>query len=207
MIVQKYSILLWDFDGVILDSMHIRDLGFEKVLSAYPEAQVSDLLIYHRANGGLSRYVKFRYFFEVIRNEKIEEEQVLEMAERFSVIMRELLTDPVNLIKDAVGYLERNFETQEMHVVSGSDQNELQYLCDQLGVAEYFHSINGSPTPKTELVRRRITLARNNYALIGDSINDYDAAHTNGIDFYGYNNSALTEIGTGYISKFEMFQM
>lgn len=200
--LQKYRILLWDFDGVILDSMHIRDLGFEKVLSEYPPSQVSQLLKYHRANGGLSRYVKFRYFFEVIRGEQIDDAQVQQLAEKFSVIMRELLTDPSNLITDAVEFLKSNHKSTEMHVVSGSDQEELRFLCDRLGLAGYFHSINGSPTPKKELVRRLLTLNNDTYALIGDSMNDYDAARANGIDFYGYNNKSLETVGEGYIRQF-----
>ena len=61
------KIIFWDFDGVILNSNKVRDSGFEIVLKDFPKNQVELLLNYHRQNGGLSRYVKFRYFFEVIR--------------------------------------------------------------------------------------------------------------------------------------------
>ncbi len=201
--LDEYEVILWDFDGVILDSMHIRDLGFERVLENFPREQVTELLRYHRANGGLSRYVKFRYFFEQIRNEEVTEEQVMEMAGSFSEIMLELLTDKSNLITDSVNYLQSVYQDKEMHIVSGSDQNELRTLCDSLEVAHFFESINGSPTPKTELVRR-LTAGRSSgqFVLIGDSMNDFEAASANGIDFFGYNNPGLRGTGTGYIDKF-----
>ena len=79
--------IFWDFDGVILNSNAIRDIGFEIVLKDFPEDQVNLLLKYHRANGGLSRYVKFRYFFEEIRNENITDEEIGELSENFSKII------------------------------------------------------------------------------------------------------------------------
>ena len=69
---------------------------------------------------------------------------------------------------------------------------------------KYFQSINGSPTPKTKLVQDIIEkkkLEKKSCVLIGDSINDYDAAKANGIDFYGYNNQALTHLGN-YVDSF-----
>ena len=84
------KVIFWDFDGVLMDSNAVRDLGFERVLSAFPKEQVDQLLAFHQANGGLSRYVKFRYFFENIRGEPITEEEILVWAERFSGIMKEL---------------------------------------------------------------------------------------------------------------------
>ena len=197
-----YDVLLWDFDGVILDSMHIRDLGFERVLSDYPSEQVDALLKYHRSNGGLSRYVKFRYFFENIRNEDISEDEIMILAESFSKVMREMLTDPDNLIKDAVSFIESFSSTMEMHVVSGSDQEELRFLCKQLGLSSNFHSINGSPTPKIQLVANLIDGQNKTFALIGDSMNDFEAADKNGIHFYGYNNAELKGVGKGYINSF-----
>jgi phosphoglycolate phosphatase-like HAD superfamily hydrolase len=41
--------------------------------------------------------------------------------------------------------------------------------------------------------------------LIGDSINDYEAAEESNIDFYGYNNEELKEVSKKYINNFENF--
>ncbi len=199
----QYETLLWDFDGVILESMHIRDKGFIEVLKSYPTNQVNELITYHRKNGGLSRYVKFRYFFEQIRNESISEEGVNDLAEKFSVIMRELLTDPANLIMDSVDFIRENHKKFSMHIVSGSDQQELRFLCKELGLDSYFLSIHGSPTPKTQLVEALVNNSLSSYALIGDSMNDFEAAESNKIDFYGYNNEDLMGTGCGYIRDFK----
>ncbi len=138
------KVILWDFDGVLLDSHAVRDMGFEVVLSDYSKEQVDRLLDFHRENGGLSRYVKFRYFFENIRGEAISDEAIQEWANKFSAIMKMLLINPELLIEDSIEFVKANHQQFRMHIVSGSDENELRYLCNQLGIAHYFHSVHGS---------------------------------------------------------------
>lgn len=199
------KVFFWDFDGVLMDSMPIRNKGFELVLQEFPKDQVELLMAFHLKNGGLSRYVKFRHFFEEIRKQAISEEEVKLWAQKFSGVMRKELIAPELLIQDSLQYIKKHHEQATMHIVSGSDQEELRFLCEQLHIAHYFKSIHGSPTPKKELVKNLIS--NHNYkvsdcVLIGDSLNDYEAAVENEIDFSGYNNPALKKLRTDYIQTF-----
>lgn len=178
-----------------MDSNAIRDTGFSSVLKDFPSEQVDRLLVYHKKNGGLSRYVKFRYFFEEIRGEQISETEVGNWAALFSEIMLAALLDENLLIKETNDYVQLNYQEKVMHIVSGSDQNELRTICRALGIADFFRSIHGSPTPKKQLVAD--LLSKHQYPLedcllIGDSINDFEAAAANGIDFMAYNNESIT---------------
>ena len=204
----KIKTILWDFDGVILDSMAVRDWGFKEIFKDFTELQVSKLIGYHRINGGLSRYVKIRYFYENILGKLISEERVLEYAEAFSVLMKQELTNTDNLIVDAVSFIRENSKKFSFHIVSGSDQSELRFLCKELGLETCFISIHGSPTPKNQLVKTLIEehgYDKKNTCLIGDSINDFEAAKVNNISFYGYNNEDLNETGIRYINKLQNF--
>ena len=188
------KVFFWDFDGVLMNSNVVRDQGFIEVLSEFPQNEVDQLLAFHRKNGGLSRYVKFRYFFEEVRGESISEEQVNEWAARFSKQMKELLVDASLLIEETISFIKSIHANHPMHIVSGSDGNELRYLCEALQIDKYFISIHGSPTPKKQLVSTLISehgYDKKDCLLIGDSINDYEAAEENGIAFYGYNNPEL----------------
>jgi phosphoglycolate phosphatase-like HAD superfamily hydrolase len=196
--LEQYKVILWDFDGVLMNSNAVRDIGFEQVLSEYPKHQVDKLMEFHKRNGGLSRYVKFRYFFEKILQESISEEKVIELANSFSIIMKDLLMNPDLLIQDSLDFVKRNYKAISMHIVSGSDQTELRFLCRELEIEKYFLSIHGSPTPKIELVRSIIKEYHYNNAdtiLIGDSVNDNEAAIENKIMFCGYNNELLRDVG------------
>ena len=55
---------------------------------------------FHHKNGGLSRYVKFRYFYETIRNEKVTDEMITNLAQTFSDEMKHLLIDSNLLIQE-----------------------------------------------------------------------------------------------------------
>ena len=193
------KVILWDFDGVILQSDAVRELGFRSVLAAYPQDQVDQLIAYHRQNGGLSRYVKFTYFFREILQQPLSESQLAALAAQFSALMMELLGDSRLLIAETTEFI-RSFHSQfAMHIVSGSDQAELRKLCTQLGISSFFQSVQGSPTPKITLVRELIQqygYDASDCLLIGDSINDYEAAKANGIDFMAYNNSSLGDLNT-----------
>ncbi|MDA9228124.1 HAD-IA family hydrolase [Flavobacteriales bacterium] len=201
--------VLWDFDGVILDSMKVRDWGFEEIFKDFDQELIDKLLAYHRINGGLSRYVKIRYFFEELLGQSITEERVLEYAQKFSTLMRKELTNSKNLITDTVNFIKNNHQNYNFHIVSGSDQEELRFLNKELRIDQYFISIHGSPTPKKQLVAT--LLKKHDYSLvrtclIGDSINDYEAAIENDISFYAFNNLSLKKISNNYISSFKSFK-
>jgi HAD superfamily hydrolase (TIGR01549 family) len=203
--LEKNKTILWDFDGVIMDSMPIRDKGFEIVLQDYPQEQVSLLMEYHRNNGGLSRYHKFRYFFEQIRKQSITEMEIQTLADLFSKIMLKNLLDPSLFITDSLTFIKENHNKYNMHIVSGSDEKELRHICKTLGVSDYFISIHGSPSPKKELVHELLVsnqYTRDQTCLIGDSLNDLEAAEVNDITFYGYNNEKILSKSTKYIQSF-----
>ena len=143
--------ILWDFDGVILNSMKVRDWGFEEIFKNFDKELINELLIFHRKNGGLSRYVKIRYFYEKILSKSISKEKIDKYAESFSVLMKMELIKSENLILDSLDYIKTNHQKYNFHIVSGSDQLELRFLCKELKIAQYFNSIHGSPTPKNQV--------------------------------------------------------
>ncbi|AVR46889.1 haloacid dehalogenase [Christiangramia fulva] len=200
------NVIFWDFDGVIIDSEKVRTYGFEKVLEDYPKDQVQQLVKYHHQNGGISRYVKFRYFFEEIRHEEVSDERVEELASRFSDIMVKKLVDKKVLIPETLQFIQKNKDNYRMLIVSGSDGEELRFLCKELEIAHLFEEIEGSPTPKPQLVKQLLEKKKiepSESVLIGDSVNDYEAAEKNNVQFFGFNNPALKEKDLNYIESFE----
>lgn len=197
--------IIFDFDGVILDSMNIRLEGFRQIFKGAPDAVFEDFIPYHLNNGGISRFVKIRHFYEEMLQQSIAEEEVLRLAERFSEVMIDELAKPKYLIGEAVTFIRENHRHYAMHIASGAEHKELLYLCGSLGLSAFFHSIHGSPQPKHEILRD--IMRKNGYhsestVMIGDSIRDYEAADLNGIPFYGYNNPDLENVGIGYIKSF-----
>lgn len=201
----KIKNIIFDFDGVIIDSMKIREDGFREIFKVYPKEYVDKLIEYHNINGGLSRFNKIEYFYDSILKKEISQEQIKNYADEFSDIMRKYLVNKNNLIDDCVAFIHNNYNIYSLHIASGSEHNELNYLCKELDINKYFKSIVGSPTTKTEIVCDIIE--NNNYKkeetiLIGDSINDYEAAKSNNIRFFAYNNKELEKVSDYYIDSF-----
>jgi HAD superfamily hydrolase (TIGR01549 family) len=197
--------ILFDFDGVILDSMPIRDYGFKEIFKDFDDDLVNKLLEYHNQNGGLSRYVKIKYFYNKLLKQEISEEKIINYADNFSKIMKIELVDKRYLIADTLKFIKENYKRYNLHIVSGSDERELQYLCKELGIDSFFQSVNGSPIHKNILVENVLTINKyieSETILIGDSINDYEAATENNLDFYGFNNLSLINVSKKYLDSY-----
>ena len=195
--------IIFDFDGVILDSVPTKTEGFRKLFENYPKEKVEQLIDYHIKNGGISRFVKIKYFFKDLIAENISDAEIQNHADNYSELTKEVLTNPKYIIHDAVDFIKQNYENYNMHIASGADENDLRYICEKQELTQYFLTVNGSPIKKCEIVKNILNI--NNYnknetILIGDSINDYEAANSNGIEFYGYNNIIL-KTNFDYINK------
>ncbi len=58
--------IVFDFDGVILESAQIKTETFADVVKDYPKEQADAFVAYHITHMGISRHVKFQYFIEEI---------------------------------------------------------------------------------------------------------------------------------------------
>lgn len=202
--------IIWDFDGVILNSAPVREKGFRSVLSSFHKEKVEELIDYHNRNGGLSRYVKFRYFFEEILGQELSKDKLQLLCKEYSKIMMLYLGDKALLIEETVSFIRREFRNIKMYIASGSDQAELRILCNKLGISDCFLGIYGSPKHKTEIVKDIIEssdISISNSVLIGDSINDFEAAQANGLRFYGYNNRNLTNLTSNYLRSIDQLYL
>ena len=198
------KIILWDFDGVILNSNSETEVAFRHALQEHTKDEIEKLLNFHNMNGGLSRYVKFKYFYNHILNEHLTDAKMNLLTNSFSEIRLNRLSNPNLLITDTLKFIKNNYDKYLMHIVSGSDGTELRSLCNNLEIAKYFKSIDGSPTPKNQLISELLKM--NNYnpdncVLIGDSINDYEAAELNDIMFFGFNNTEISDLGDRYLTQ------
>ena len=195
-----YKNIIWDFDGVIIDSSEIRVFAFREMLKDYPLNMVNKLIDFHKKNDGLSRYIKIDYFFSDIIDENLDKQERTKMLKEFGLICSKKLDNKELLIKDTLQFIVNNHSEKNFHIASGSDNYELNTLCRSLDLSAFFKSINGSPEAKKDIVGRIIL--ENSYAiletcLIGDSVNDYDAAIFNKIQFFAFNNITLKKENKG----------
>lgn len=67
----KYQTLVFDCDGVVLNSNKVKTEAFFKAALPYGEAAAQQLVEYHVARGGISRYKKFAWFVENVVSDQV----------------------------------------------------------------------------------------------------------------------------------------
>ena len=198
--IYNFKHLFFDFDGVLFNSNKIRTKGFKIIFKEFPKTMVDKIIDYHEINGGLSRYHKIRYFFENILNKDISDQLLQTYANEYRKVMAKELFDEKLKISDSINFLKtKRNKFDKTFIVSGSDQKELRNLCEFLEIKDLFNGIYGSPIAKNELVKnilKKNSIELKDCCLIGDSLNDKEAALINGITFFAYNNHKLKEYDT-----------
>ena len=148
--------ILWDFDGVILDSMKIKGNGFIELFKDFNVNDIKILEQYHYNNGGVSRFEKIRYFYNAILKKQVSENKINSLAGKFSKIIQSKIFNKSNLIQDSLLFIKKNYKKYNFHIISGAEHVELNKLCKYFEIDQYFISINGSPIKKEILVRKII---------------------------------------------------
>ena len=202
--IKNFKTIIWDFDGVLIDSENIRTESFKETFKDFGKDNVEKLINYHKLNGGLSRYHKIQFFFNEILKENISVDDYNTWVKLYGKFCKERLCNKSLLVEDSMNFIRNNYENFSFHIASASDETELLFICKKLNISSFFKSINGSPTNKINNVKnilKNYNYLRENCCLIGDSINDMEAAKVNSIKFFGYNNLNL-KVANAYIDKF-----
>jgi phosphoglycolate phosphatase-like HAD superfamily hydrolase len=191
--IHRYRTLIFDCDGVILNSNPIKTDAFYQAALPYGEAAASALRQYHIQRGGISRYEKFEYFLRSIIGVDITKHELDALLERYQE--RVLAALGSCEIADGLGELREATPNAKWMVASGGDQAELRAVFRERHLAAYFDGgIFGSPTSKVNILERELAAARINLPalLLGDSAYDREAAQHIGSDFVFVN--AWTEL-------------
>lgn len=185
--VKDYKTLVFDCDGVILNSNRVKTDAFYQAALPYGEAAAQAMVDYHVANGGVSRYLKFAHFLEQLVPEYA--------AGRSGPNLDELLEHYANAVLEGLlscevapglEQLRKRIPNTRWLIVSGGDQTELRHVFAQRGLTELFDGgIYGSPDTKDEILARELksNTIQMPALFLGDSKYDYQAASTAGLDF------------------------
>lgn len=185
--IKKYKTLVFDCDGVILNSNKVKTEAFYQSALPYGEAAAQALVDYHVSHGGISRYKKFAFFLEEvvpIHAQGIHGPNLNHLLESYANFVKEgLLTCEV---ANGLHELRNSSPDTNWLIVSGGDQSELREIFSARSLDCLFDGgIFGSPDTKDEILAREIV--RGNIQtpalFFGDSKYDYQAATDAKLDF------------------------
>lgn len=185
--LEKYKYLIFDCDGVILNSNSIKTNAFGNAVSKFGSSASNELIDFHKERGGITRYEKFKHFYDVISvNNKIEKKNISidELLENYGKIVKQKL-EVCEIENEIINY--RPNSEAKWFIVTGSDQEELIEIFKKRKIFQDFEGgIYGGPKSKIDIFeflikKNKIETSKSLY--IGDSKYDYIAASKFSIDF------------------------
>ena len=165
-----YDQIIFDCDGVLIDSNNIKTNGFKILFSKHKHEQVNHLIEYHKKNNGISRYNKIKYFYNKILK-KISKELIMKLSSEFNNIIEEELYQANTLrgLRKFLMFLK--ISGKEMHVISAGENDQVNRVLIKKKLSKYFLSINGSPAEK--LTHMKNICKKHKVIYLGDSESDY----------------------------------
>ncbi|MBF0299211.1 MAG: HAD family hydrolase [Oligoflexia bacterium] len=187
-----YKNYIFDCDGVILDSNHIKTTAMKELVSPYGDEVLNEFICFHKLNAGLPRHKKFIHLFENILQIKISsayEQKLKQILEDFKKItIKQLkITNEIVGFRDYISQLSlesKELKKSKKFVVSGAPQSDLDFVLKYKNLDIFFDEIYGSPNTKLEnlnILNSKYDLSNSIY--FGDSMIDYNMAMEFKMDF------------------------
>jgi len=176
---------IFDFDGVILDSVNIKTEAFAELFKKEGKEVIKKVIDYHLANTGVSRYDKFRYIYKEILKRQFSEEEFKKLCCEFeSLVVEKVINAPY--IKGAKEFLEAYAGRFKYFLISATPHKEIEEIIRRRNIDIFFRLVYGAPIKKNAAVREIISKENLNPAeviYVGDALSDYLAAKDNSLKF------------------------
>lgn len=187
LIIDSYRTLVFDCDGVVLDSNKVKTQAFYQAALPYGETAAQALVQYHVAHGGVSRYKKFAHFLDVLvpeHSNTTDGPSLDALLAAYAAAVQEGLLQCQ--IAEGLAELRAATPNARWLIVSGGDQAELRDVFAHRGIADFFDGgIFGSPESKDVIIAREFERCNINQPalFLGDSKYDFEVARNANLDF------------------------
>ena len=197
----KKDVIIFDFDGVLVDSVRIKTEAFSDIYSSYGNAVQKKVISHHKNNGGMSRYDKFKHYHKEFLGINVNEDALQDLSNLFSktVVNKIIKSQEVQGASKMLSYLKS--QNLICAIASAAPEQEVIEIVNRRGWNNFFKYIYGSPNSKVaniESILNKTKCKSSKAIFFGDSPNDLIAAKKCNIDFIpinylGENNNGFKE--------------
>lgn len=186
--LSQIKVIVFDFDGVLVESNEIKHQAFKKVFSRYLEYE-QKLWDYHFDHPAVPRLEKFKYVVKNIIG--LDGESAKKEVELLLKDFEELVDQAVINCEYVVGAEEfLNFFVDKipMYIASATPKDSLLKILQARGLDVFFKKSYGAPINKAKVLNEIIcaeSVEASDVLFIGDSPTDLSAALEAGTLFYG----------------------
>jgi len=177
--------IIFDFDGVIVESTDIKTEAFVKLFETEGVSVVKKVVSYHKDNMGVSRFDKFRYIYQHILHRKLDDNQFNLLCGRFASLVADAVV-VAPYVKGAQEFIKHNSAKYLFFVVSATPQDEINDIVRRRGLDRMFKRVYGAPFAKSDAIKKILQeerISTDSAWYIGDAMSDYLAAKDHNIKF------------------------
>lgn len=184
----KKNLFIFDFDGVICNSVNIKTNAFFDLYSTFGLKIANQVKSHHLENGGMSRYEKISLYHNKFLNVSPTPEDINEFANNFSelVFSKVVAAELVDGVLSFLDLLRANGKICAVN--SATPEHEIKKIIKEKDLDNYFFKVFGSPNTKSENLIKIINSTdfnKEETIFFGDAANDLHAAVKEKVDFIG----------------------
>jgi phosphoglycolate phosphatase-like HAD superfamily hydrolase len=184
--IKKYKTIVFDCDGVVLNSNHLKIQAYFDVAIQFGanQTQAKALVDHHVALGGISRYPKFEYFLREIMGQQVNIDAMKQLLNFFTAEVARLLSTCE--VSPYLNALKQATKGSKWMILSGGDQAEIREIFRLRQLDTFFEGgIFGSPDNKDLVLAREKETGNIQFPalFIGDSRYDFKASTNASLDF------------------------
>ena len=191
----QLSAVIFDFDGVILESADIKTDAFLELFADYPQHRDA-IRGHHLDNLGISRFRKFEWIYQELLGEALSPTKLARLGDTFAkIVLDKVLSCP--FVPGALEALRALQEHVPLFVASGTPHEELGHIVSERGLNDFFQGVWGSPRAKVDIISEVLAVRHvdaERVWFVGDGVSDYEAAKSAGVQFVARTTPPLREM-------------
>ena len=195
--------IIFDFDGVIAESVQVKTDAFASLYNQYGNDIVKKVIEHHEANGGISRFEKIKLYHESYLNKAISNEKIEKLANQFSkLVVKKVIYSPY--VPGVFKYIQKCYKKYNLFISTGTPTEEMKQILKGREIDQYFIDVFGSPEKKTAHLKHILSkydLNPDELIFYGDSNSDLNASKNVRIPFILIKNKFNQSLSKTYSGK------
>lgn len=189
----RFDAIVFDFDGVLVESADVKTQAFGLLYAKYGKKIAQQVVDYHLAHAGISRYVKFKVWQEDFLGLPYTQEVGEQLSREFSrLVVDSIVAAPY--VRGAEEFLKTYYRDLPLYVASGTPEDELQDIVKRRNMQYFFKGVYGTPSSKGEILCELIRGKQyqpGRVLMVGDALADWHGAREAGACFVGRSNNGF----------------
>tara|TARA_B100001248_G_C27395932_1_gene465563 strand:+ start:4151 stop:4810 length:660 start_codon:yes stop_codon:yes gene_type:complete len=183
--MRNINSILFDFDGVIVESNNIKTQAFYSLYIDYGEDIAKAVVNHHKQNMGISRFEKIKLYHKKFLGKALNGSDYNELLNKFSIsVMDKTIRSPY--VSGSYEFIKSNFTIFDQYIITATPMSEIEKITKKRNIYKYFKKVLGSPNSKDFWVKHLIDnkkIDSKSSIFIGDAKADKQAALDNDITF------------------------